>query len=497
MTLAISKAVEEGAKAVICASTGNTSASAAAYAAKAGSTCGVLVPEGQDRPRQAGPGAGPRRDGASRSTATSTRRCRCARTLDEKYPVELVNSVNPYRIEGQKTGAFEVCDQLGAPPTCTSCPSATPATSPPTGAATASTTPTGLIDALPVMRGYQAAGAAPIVEGHPSRSPDDRHRHPHRQPGVVGPGGRGRGDRVPRVDPGRDRPRDPRGLPALARHGVFAEMASAASVAGLLQLHEAGELEPGQTVVCVLTGHGLKDPDWAISGAQPPVTVPADVDAAAAGLALGRALTGTAVGDLDLVRLAAEIEGHPDNVAPAVLGGFVSCATTPAGDLVVRRAQPAPTTGVVVAVPGSRQATSEARAALPASLPRGEVAVQAARASHVTGAFTGLWPGDPALAGDVLHEPPRLAVMRASGALLAELRDAGVHAWLSGAGPTVAAVVPLTDEAPRDLVIRIATAHGFDASALDWDLAGSLVCPDDGCAVSGVGGCATCPRARL
>jgi homoserine kinase len=216
-----------------------------------------------------------------------------------------------------------------------------------------------------------------------------------------------------------------------------------------------------------------------------------------AGLALGRALTGTAVGDLDLVRLAAEIEGHPDNVAPAVLGGFVSCATTPAGDLVVRRAQPAPTTGVVVAVPGSRQATSEARAALPAPLPRGEVAVQAARASHVTGAFTGLWPGDPALAGDVLHEPPRLAVMRASGALLAELRDAGVHAWLSGAGPTVAAVVPLTDEAPRDLVIRIATAHGFDASALDWDLAGSLVCPDDGCAVSGVGGCATCPRARL
>lgn len=216
-----------------------------------------------------------------------------------------------------------------------------------------------------------------------------------------------------------------------------------------------------------------------------------------AGLALGRALTGAVVGDLDLVRLAADIEGHPDNVAPAVLGGFVSCATAPTGDLVVRRAQPTPTTGVVVAVPGSRQATSEARAALPASLPRGEATVQAARASHVTGAFTGLWPGDPALSGDLLHEPPRLEVMRASGALLAALRDAGIHAWLSGAGPTVAAMVPLIDAAPRELALHLADQHGFAAAALDWDLAGTLVCPEGGCAVSGVGGCATCPRARL
>jgi homoserine kinase len=216
-----------------------------------------------------------------------------------------------------------------------------------------------------------------------------------------------------------------------------------------------------------------------------------------AGLALGRALTGAAVGDLDLVRMADAVEGHPDNVAPAILGGFVSCTTAADGSLVIRRAQPDPRLAVLVAVPDARQNTKQARAALPEGLDRHDVAIQAGRAVHVAGALSGLWPVAPGAAGDLLHEPPRLEAMAASGSLIGQLRAAGLHAWLSGAGPTVAAAVPAANlEVQGDAIAR-AEGAGFRASVQSVDLSGAFACSSARCPISGVGGCADCPRTAV
>lgn len=199
-----------------------------------------------------------------------------------------------------------------------------------------------------------------------------------------------------------------------------------------------------------------------------------------AGLALARAAGELGMSDLELVRLAAEIEGHPDNVAPALLGGLVVCATTDAGELVVRRAQPHPRLRPVVLVPEARQPTTAARGVLPAALPAEAVAAQAARAGHVLGALLGAWPAAPDLAGDRLHEPPRLAVGGASGAVVGALRGAGVHAWLSGAGPAVAAAVPARDDGALATCRRVGDAHGFAVRPLAWDLSGAtdFLAPD-------------------
>lgn len=204
-----------------------------------------------------------------------------------------------------------------------------------------------------------------------------------------------------------------------------------------------------------------------------------------AGLALARAVTDTAVGDLELVELADGIEGHPDNVAPAVLGGFVACVPDAAGRLVVRRAQPAPRLRPVALVPATRQLTTEARGVLPDAFDRRAMAVQGARAGHVVGAILGAWSVDPAAAGDLLHEPARLDVMGPTGEVVRALRSRGVHAWLSGAGPTATAAVPRSDDAPLAACREVGEAHGFDVLALDWDLAGTVACPLDGCAVTG------------
>ncbi len=216
-----------------------------------------------------------------------------------------------------------------------------------------------------------------------------------------------------------------------------------------------------------------------------------------AGLAMARAVTGAAVGDLDLVVLATDIEGHPDNVAPAILGGFVACVTDAAGALVTRRAQPAPRLRPVALVPETRQLTTAARGVLPDALSRADVATQTARGGHVVGAILGAWPVAPAAAGDLLHEPPRLAVMAATGAVVGELRDAGLHAWLSGAGPTAMAAVGARDDDALAVCRSVAERHGFVAHALDWDLGGVVACPEDGCALSGRPGCAQCPRERV
>ncbi|MGH2784449.1 MAG: threonine synthase [Actinomycetota bacterium] len=285
MTVAMSKAVEEGAKAVICASTGNTSASAAAYAAKAGIECGVLVPEGAIA---LGKLAQALVHGAKviQVLGNFDAALTMARELVERHPVALMNSVNPHRIEGQKTAAFEICDALGRAPDYHILPVGNAGNITAYWKGYKEEREAERITFLPRMFGFQAAGAAPIVEGHPIESPSTiataiRIGNPASWESAV---------EASRDSEGSIRAVTDREIltayRALAREGVFVEMASAASVAGLLQLLEAGMLAPGTTVVCVLTGHGLKDPEWAIAGAPKPAVIEADADAAASELGL-------------------------------------------------------------------------------------------------------------------------------------------------------------------------------------------------------------------
>jgi threonine synthase len=285
MTMAITKAVEAGARAVICASTGNTSAAAAAYSAKAGLTAGVVVPKGKIA---LGKLAQALVHGARviQVDGNFDQALTLCRQLAETHPVELVNSVNPYRIDGQRTGAWEVCDQLGRAPDVHIMPVGNAGNITAYWRGYREYRDDGLIDALPVMRGFQAAGSAPIVLGHPVEKPQTiataiRIGNPASWSSAVEAADESGGSIAAVTD------RDIlAAFRLVAAHGVFAEMASAASIAGLLQLHAAGQLEPGQLVVCVLTGHGLKDPEWAIAGAPEPVTIPVDVEAAAAALDL-------------------------------------------------------------------------------------------------------------------------------------------------------------------------------------------------------------------
>ena len=285
MTVAISKAVEEGAKAVICASTGNTSASAAAYASKAGIECGVLVPEGAIA---LGKLAQALVHGAKviQVLGNFDAALTMARDLVERYPVALVNSVNPHRIEGQKTASFEICDALGRAPDYHVLPVGNAGNITAYWKGYKEEREAERITFLPRMFGFQAAGAAPIVEGRPIESPSTiataiRIGNPASWESAV---------EAARDSEGAIRAVTDREIltayRSLAREGVFVEMASAASVAGLLQLLEAGMLAPGTTVVCVLTGHGLKDPEWAIAGAPKPAVIEADPDAAAQELGL-------------------------------------------------------------------------------------------------------------------------------------------------------------------------------------------------------------------
>jgi threonine synthase len=290
MTMAISKAVEEGAQAVICASTGNTSASAAAYAARAGLTCAVLVPQGKIAMGKLAQalvhGAQLLQVDGNFDDCLSL-----ASKLAIDYPVSLVNSVNQFRIEGQKTASFEVVDVLGDAPDIHCLPVGNAGNitaywqgyreychdSPAPGPATHT----------PRMWGFQAAGSAPIVTGQVVEHPETiataiRIGNPASWTKAIDARDASGG----RIDAVTDRAI----LAAyrlLARSvAVFVEPASAASVAGLLQVAAAGELEPGQRVVCTVTGNGLKDPEWAISGAPAPRTVPVDAAAAASMLGL-------------------------------------------------------------------------------------------------------------------------------------------------------------------------------------------------------------------
>lgn len=292
MTLAVSKALEAGAHAVVCASTGNTSASASAYAAKAGLTCVVVVPRGKIAP---GKMAQTIAHGATVIEVDGNFDAAfvAVRALAAGFDVELVNSVNPFRLEGQKTLAFEVCDALGRAPDLHLVPvgNAGNITShrrgyveyAPDGAAAAST----VAGAMPRMFGFQATGAAPLVLGHPVDEPETvataiRIGDPASWEGAVEAASSSGGGIMAVTD--EEILSAQRRL--MREDGLFVEPASAASVAGLLALNSAGRLPAGSIVVCVLTGHGLKDPQWGVRDAPEPVGLPADAGAIARYLGL-------------------------------------------------------------------------------------------------------------------------------------------------------------------------------------------------------------------
>jgi len=286
MTTAITRAKEEGAQAVICASTGNTSASAAAYAVRAGMVCAVLVPQGKIALGKMGQalvhGAKILQvDGNFDDCLT------LARGLSDKYPVALVNSVNPYRIEGQKTAAFEIVDMLGDAPDIHVLPVGNAGNITAYWKGYREYSADGLATRTPRMWGFQASGAAPIVRGEPVKDPSTIATAIRiGNPASWKLAEQARDESGGFIDSVTDR-QILRAYRLLAqREGVFVEPASAASVAGLLQAAEQKKLEPGQRVVCTVTGNGLKDPDWAVAGAPQPVTVPIDADAAAERLGL-------------------------------------------------------------------------------------------------------------------------------------------------------------------------------------------------------------------
>jgi threonine synthase len=286
MTMAISKAVEEGATAVICASTGNTSASAAAYAGKAGIDCVVLVPHGRIA---AGKLAQALVHGSRLlQVEGGFDDClRLARGLADQLPVSLVNSVNDYRIEGQKTASFEVVDALGRAPDVHCLPVGNAGNITAYWRGYLEYAADGLCTA-PRMWGFQAEGAAPIVRGERVTHPETvataiRIGDPASWAGAVA----ARDESGGRIDAVTDRAILDAQRLLSSREGVFVEPASAASVAGLLQCHERGLLDAGLQVVCTVTGNGLKDTETALREITvDTTTVPADVRTAAGVLGL-------------------------------------------------------------------------------------------------------------------------------------------------------------------------------------------------------------------
>jgi threonine synthase len=280
MTMAITMAVAEGATAVICASTGNTAASAAAFAARADLTCYVVIPHGKVALGKLSQSV---IHGARVLTIEGNfdQALHLVQDITKKHAVALVNSVNPHRIEGQKTAAFEVCDQLGG--------RAPDFLALPVGNAGNITAywrgfreyhEAGRSQSLPRMLGFQAAGAAPLVSGQPVAEPQTlataiRIGNPASWSGAVNAAKESNG-LISAVE-------DSEILSAykfLAREeGIFAEPASAAPVAGVLKLSEQKFFQPGQVVVCVLTGHGLKDPGTATDHCETSECLPAHLEA--------------------------------------------------------------------------------------------------------------------------------------------------------------------------------------------------------------------------
>ncbi len=289
MTAAISVARAEGAEAVVCASTGNTSASMAAYAAKAGLKPLVLVPEGKIA---AGKLAQAILHGAQVIMVRGNfDDCLdLARGLARDHPVALVNSINPVRLEGQKTAAFEIVDFLGDAPDYHLLPVGNAGNVSAYWLGYTQYAALGLATRRPVMRGFQAAGAAPLVTGEPFPDPETKATAIR----VGNPASWRLAETAAKESEGRFAAvTDEQILAAqrelAARDGVFVEPASAAGIAGLLQELAAGESYAGRTVVVTVTGHGLKDTATALEGVGALVDVVVDADVAAAAAAAGLA----------------------------------------------------------------------------------------------------------------------------------------------------------------------------------------------------------------
>ncbi|GAB2466423.1 threonine synthase [Promicromonospora xylanilytica] len=290
MTAAISAAAGRGARAVVCASTGNTSASAAAYATRAGMICAVLVPDGKIAMGK-----------LSQAVAHGARLLQvdgnfddclvAARKLADTHPVELVNSVNPDRIEGQKTAAFEIVDALGDAPDLHLLPVGNAGNITAYWKGFREYADAGVASRTPAMWGFQAAGAAPIVKGHPVDEPDTIATAIR----IGNPASWQLAEEARDTSGGViEAVTDEQILAAhrilSAEVGVFVEPASAAGVAGLLARHERGLVPAGARITITVTGHGLKDPSWALrtpdGGDVEPVRVSADVVSIADALSL-------------------------------------------------------------------------------------------------------------------------------------------------------------------------------------------------------------------
>jgi threonine synthase len=286
MTVAISMAAGAGAQAVICASTGNTSASAAAYAARAGLTCAVLVPRGKIA---IGKLAQALVHGARLLQVDgSFDDClEVARKLAAEYPVALVNSVNPDRLQGQKTAAFEIVDDLGDAPDVHCLPVGNAGNITAYWMGYTEYQRAGVTARSPRMFGFQASGAAPIVTGQPVLKPQTIATAIR----IGNPASWRQAEAARDASGGLIQSVTDREILAAYRllavqEAVFGELASSASVAGLLKACANRQIPPGSRVVCTITGNGLKDPDWAVSGAPSPATIPADATAAATALGL-------------------------------------------------------------------------------------------------------------------------------------------------------------------------------------------------------------------
>ncbi|TVX87268.1 threonine synthase [Paenibacillus agilis] len=275
MVMAVAKAMEEGSRTIMCASTGNTSAAAAAYAARGGLNCIVLIPNNNIA---LGKMAQAMIYGAKVIAIEGNfdRALEIVREITAKHPITLVNSVNPYRIEGQKTAAFEVCEQLGAAPDYLAIPVGNAGNISAYWKGFKQYYEAGKVDKLPKMIGFEAEGAMAIVKGEPILEPETvataiRIGNPASWKTAVEASQQSEGQ-INYVT-------DEQILSAYqllaASEGVFAEPASAASLAGVIKLHQEGYFQGGESVVCVLTGNGLKDPNIAIkTAAVEPLVVP-------------------------------------------------------------------------------------------------------------------------------------------------------------------------------------------------------------------------------
>ncbi|MFQ3550057.1 MAG: threonine synthase [Armatimonadota bacterium] len=287
MTMAISKAVEAGSKATICASTGNTAASAAAYSARAGLVCGVILPAGAVA---IGKVSQSMMHGAKVIAIDGNfdDALNITKEITEHYPITLVNSLNPFRIEGQKTGAWEICDDLGHAPTYHAIPVGNAGNITAYWAGYKVYKEAGIIDTLPCILGFQAAKSAPIVDGHPIEKPETiATAIKIGNPASWKSAECARDESCGLIEKVTDEEITEAQMLLASKEGVFCEPASAASLAGVIKKANQGLFTDKCEIVCILTGHGLKDPQRAIDICPSIIELPNNVEKVAKELKIG------------------------------------------------------------------------------------------------------------------------------------------------------------------------------------------------------------------